>query len=193
MIASTQRRSLLHRMEEARRQTQRQLDMIDRQITRRMTALIPQLGRKRSGYRRGAGPEPISGALPCVAGGASVRAPAGDRRALAEARPAGSRHCRAERTARNHGGRATTPTHSPRRYRCGACTMRFRCRRCGLSWPDHPVTRVACPTCRAVPGAWCRRPSGYRAAELHVDREHAALAIGVLQTCRPFGRPLIGG
>ena len=41
MIASTQRRSLLHRMEEARRQTQRQLDMIDRQITRRMTALIP--------------------------------------------------------------------------------------------------------------------------------------------------------
>mgnify|MGYP001266299120 CR=1 FL=1 len=58
MIASTQRRSLLHRMEEARRQTQRQLDMIDRQITRRMTALIPQLGRKRSGYRRGAAPDP---------------------------------------------------------------------------------------------------------------------------------------
>ncbi|MDF2119227.1 hypothetical protein PY365_27030 [Roseiarcaceae bacterium H3SJ34-1] len=45
-------------MEEARRQTQRQLDMIDRQIIRRMTALIPQLGRKRSGYHRGKAPDP---------------------------------------------------------------------------------------------------------------------------------------
>ena len=43
----------LFRMEEARRQTQRQLDMIDRQIIRRMTALIPKLQPKRSGYRRG--------------------------------------------------------------------------------------------------------------------------------------------
>jgi hypothetical protein len=46
------------RVEEARRQTQRQLDMIDRQIIRRMTTLIPQLGRKRSGYRRGMPPDP---------------------------------------------------------------------------------------------------------------------------------------
>jgi hypothetical protein len=45
-------------MEEAQRQTQRQLDMIDRQITRRMTALIPSLGRKQSGYRRGKPPDP---------------------------------------------------------------------------------------------------------------------------------------
>lgn len=36
-------RRQLSRMEEARRQTQRQLDMVDRQITRRMTALIPSL------------------------------------------------------------------------------------------------------------------------------------------------------
>ena len=49
---------LLHRREEAQRQTQRQLDMIDRQITRRMTALIPSLGRKQSGYRRGKPPDP---------------------------------------------------------------------------------------------------------------------------------------
>jgi DNA relaxase NicK len=45
-------------MESARRQTQRQLDLIDRQITRRMTTIIPQLGRRQSGYRRGKAPEP---------------------------------------------------------------------------------------------------------------------------------------
>lgn len=58
MKASPKRLAQLSRMEEARRQTQRQLDMIDRQIIRRMTALIPQLGRKRSGYRRGKRPDP---------------------------------------------------------------------------------------------------------------------------------------
>lgn len=57
MTPPAERRLLLHRMEEARRQTQRQLDMIDRQITRRMTALIPQLGRKHIGYRRGKAPD----------------------------------------------------------------------------------------------------------------------------------------
>lgn len=65
--------------------------------------------------------------------------------------------------------------------------MKFRCSRCGESWPDHPVTRVACPSCRARPGAWCRRPSGHRASSLHVDREHAALAAGALQKFRPIG------
>jgi len=39
-------------MEEARRQVQRQLALIDRQITRRATALVPQQ-RRRQGYRRG--------------------------------------------------------------------------------------------------------------------------------------------
>ncbi|EJN06855.1 hypothetical protein PMI41_00146 [Phyllobacterium sp. YR531] len=48
----------LFRMEEARRQTQRQLDMINRHITRRMTALVPQLGQKQCGYRRGKAPDP---------------------------------------------------------------------------------------------------------------------------------------
>ncbi|WIW57139.1 hypothetical protein LRP31_33025 (plasmid) [Mesorhizobium mediterraneum] len=46
------RRAQLFRMEEARRQTQRQLDMIDRQIIRRMTAIIPQLKPQRNGRRR---------------------------------------------------------------------------------------------------------------------------------------------
>ncbi|TIQ41898.1 MAG: hypothetical protein E5X49_16875 [Mesorhizobium sp.] len=52
------RRAQLSRMEEARRQTQRQLDMIARQITRRMTALIPQLQPRRTAYRRGNPPDP---------------------------------------------------------------------------------------------------------------------------------------
>jgi hypothetical protein len=44
-------------MEEARRQTQHQLDIIDRQIMRRMTALIPRIGRKHVGYRHGKPPD----------------------------------------------------------------------------------------------------------------------------------------
>ncbi|RVD04811.1 MULTISPECIES: hypothetical protein [unclassified Mesorhizobium] len=52
------RRAQLFRMEEARRQTQRQLDMIDRQTARRMTAIIPQLRPQCAGYRRGRSPEP---------------------------------------------------------------------------------------------------------------------------------------
>lgn len=68
--------------------------------------------------------------------------------------------------------------------------MIFSCDRCGETWPDHPVTRVPCPTCRVDAGAWCRRPSGHRAAEPHVDREHAALAAGVLRKCPgPVGAP----
>ncbi|MCB0136638.1 MAG: hypothetical protein KDD75_16150 [Caldilineaceae bacterium] len=45
-------------MEEARRQTQHQLDIIERQIWRRMASLIPTFGRKHSGYRHGKAPEP---------------------------------------------------------------------------------------------------------------------------------------
>ena len=48
----------LSQMEEARRQTQRQLDMVDRQITRRMTALIPDLLPRRTRYRGGKAPDP---------------------------------------------------------------------------------------------------------------------------------------
>ncbi|SJM34477.1 hypothetical protein BQ8482_450005 [Mesorhizobium delmotii] len=42
MTLAPELRRQLSRMEEARRQMQRQLDMVDRQITRRMTALIPK-------------------------------------------------------------------------------------------------------------------------------------------------------
>ena len=31
----------------------------------------------------------------------------------------------------------------------------------------HPVLAVSCPTCCASVGAWCKRPSGHRAADLH--------------------------
>jgi len=57
MSPSPEAQALLHRMQEARRQIQRQLDLIDRQITRRMTALIPQLKPKRPCYRRGKPPD----------------------------------------------------------------------------------------------------------------------------------------
>lgn len=53
-------RSRLSRLEEARRQTQRQLDLIDRQIIRRMTASIPSLGPRRAAYRRGKPPDPAA-------------------------------------------------------------------------------------------------------------------------------------
>ena len=58
MSSAPDRLALLRRMQEARRQIQRQLDLIDRQITRLMTALIPQLKPKRAGYRRGRAPDP---------------------------------------------------------------------------------------------------------------------------------------
>lgn len=57
MSPSRDRRAQLFRMEEARRQTQHQLDLIDRQITRRMTVLIPTLQPRRTAYRRGKLPD----------------------------------------------------------------------------------------------------------------------------------------
>ncbi len=58
MTLAPELRRELSRMEEARRQTQRQLDLLDRQITRRMTALIPGLLPRRNHYRRGKAPDP---------------------------------------------------------------------------------------------------------------------------------------
>ncbi|MBN9491079.1 MULTISPECIES: hypothetical protein [Pannonibacter] len=58
MTPDAEARARLFRMEEARRQIQRQLDQIERQITRRMTALIPQLQPKRTGYRHGKPTDP---------------------------------------------------------------------------------------------------------------------------------------
>jgi hypothetical protein len=47
----------LSRMEDARRQTQRQLEIINRQITRKMMAILPQSARRQTGYRRGRAPD----------------------------------------------------------------------------------------------------------------------------------------
>ncbi|MER8953291.1 hypothetical protein NKH98_11220 [Mesorhizobium sp. M0833] len=58
MTLAPELRRQLSCMEEARRQMQRQLDMVDRQITRRMTALIPGLLPRRTHYRRGKAPDP---------------------------------------------------------------------------------------------------------------------------------------
>ena len=60
MSGSAKHAAQLTRMEAARRQTQHQLELIDRQITRRMTALLPLLGRRHAGYRRGKPPEPVA-------------------------------------------------------------------------------------------------------------------------------------
>ncbi|WP_045024418.1 hypothetical protein [Rhizobium nepotum] len=57
MISSIDHHVELRRMEDACRQTRHQIDMIERQIIRKMTALIPSLGARRPGYRRGRPPE----------------------------------------------------------------------------------------------------------------------------------------
>lgn len=38
----------------------------------------------------------------------------------------------------------------------------------------HPVLAVACPVCLAHAGAWCRRPSGHKAMDLHAARRGLA-------------------
>lgn len=60
MAATAIHHAQLSRMEEARRQTQRQLELIDRQITRRITSILPQLTRRQTGYRRGKAPDTSS-------------------------------------------------------------------------------------------------------------------------------------
>ena len=51
----------------------------------------------------------------------------------------------------------------------------------------HPVLAVACPSCRARAGTWCKRPSGHRAMDLHKSRRDEADRVWDLQ-----GRPEIG-
>ncbi|MGE6743615.1 hypothetical protein ACQKGC_25390 [Allorhizobium pseudoryzae] len=58
MISPIDRQAALRRMEAASRETRHQLDMVERQIIRRMTALISSLGRQKNAYRRGRRPEP---------------------------------------------------------------------------------------------------------------------------------------
>jgi len=57
MRSSMSPEAQLSRMEAACRQTQKQLQIIDRQITRRMTAILRQIARRKSGYRRGKAPD----------------------------------------------------------------------------------------------------------------------------------------
>lgn len=58
MTLAPELRRQLSRMKDARRQTQHQLDIVDRQIMRRMTALIPGLLPRQTHYRRGKAPDP---------------------------------------------------------------------------------------------------------------------------------------
>lgn len=58
MTAPPDAQDRLSRLEEARRQTRHQLDLIDRQIIRQMTVLIPKLAPRRKAYRRGKPPDP---------------------------------------------------------------------------------------------------------------------------------------
>lgn len=58
MSPDADRIARLSHMEEARRQTERQLDLIERQIARKMAAIMPQLARRQGGYRRGRPPHP---------------------------------------------------------------------------------------------------------------------------------------
>lgn len=53
--------------------------------------------------------------------------------------------------------------------------MSVQCQRCGQEWPRDPALEVACPTCRAPIGAWCKRPSGHQAQDLHTARDRLAL------------------
>lgn len=62
--------------------------------------------------------------------------------------------------------------------------MSATCHNCGQAWPRHPVLEVACPSCHAPIGSWCKRPSGHKAQDLHVEREQLALDAGVLQMCQ---------
>lgn len=59
------------------------------------------------------------------------------------------------------------------------------CRRCGTRWPRDPALEVECPSpgCGARVGAWCKRPSGHRAMDIHRDRELLAMARGLLRKC----------
>ncbi len=56
----------------------------------------------------------------------------------------------------------------------------------------HPVLAVACPTCRARAGAWCKRPSGHRASDLHASRKAEADRVWELQGDPPITRTATG-
>ena len=56
MNSPSKRHARLYRLEEARRQTQRQLDIINRQVTRRLAAIVSKMKPRHASYRRGRPP-----------------------------------------------------------------------------------------------------------------------------------------
>jgi hypothetical protein len=54
------------------------------------------------------------------------------------------------------------------------------CPLCGHTWPRDPCFEVACPTCGANAGAYCKRPSGHSGpmVPFHAERDLAAAAAG---------------
>jgi hypothetical protein len=56
----------------------------------------------------------------------------------------------------------------------------------------HPVLAVACPSCHARAGAWCKRPSGHRASDFHVSRKAKADRIWKIQGDPPIRRTATG-
>lgn len=65
--------------------------------------------------------------------------------------------------------------------------MTFVCAISGREWATDPRLAVTCPTCLAPAGVNCRRPSGHRAAKVHVDREAEAVLAGELGAFIPNG------
>ena len=60
--------------------------------------------------------------------------------------------------------------------------MSVTCSNCGEEWPRDPALEVPCPTCYALVGVKCRRPSGH-ACELHHSCDQAAMDAGFLRPC----------
>ena len=56
----------------------------------------------------------------------------------------------------------------------------------------HPVLAVACPSCHACAGAWCKRPSGHRASDFHASRKAEADRIWEIQGDPPIRRTATG-
>lgn len=69
--------------------------------------------------------------------------------------------------------------------------MTVSCHACGQEWPRDPALEVPCPDCKARVGAWCKRPSGHKAMDLHVARDHAAMAAGLLERCPAAARAAV--
>ena len=54
------------------------------------------------------------------------------------------------------------------------------CAACGHKWPQDPCFEVTCPTCGALPGQYCKRPSGHQGpfVSFHAQRDLEAARQG---------------